>query len=222
MKKLVVFSLMFLGLSVLSCQDSTDAPSAAESLIAEYKNVGMKIPTEQGARWISTYNDINPNNRVRLLYSVSSASLQTAMNSVDELVGLAFQYGFDENGIKHIIIIPVDRSLRLWTNIEGRVYVDANTNSEISQAVAQEWANSYQASNPDGIWFHYFGRTIFDEIASRPGSSRVNIIPALRDTDYAPQMLLVVGNVLDLLNGRVRTETDVYDASYPCPKCPVN
>jgi hypothetical protein len=218
--------LAFLGLvcfaSLLSCQDSKDEWRPATPDLSEYKSVGMRIPAETGARWIQAYNERTPQS-TRLdgiLYSISSAELQSVLNSVDKLVGVAFQYGIDDYGIRHILVVPVDETLRLWTDIEGRKYVDANTGLPITKGKAETWAKNFQAANPNAIWFHYFGRTIFDEILTTSDFVGLDIVPAINDLDLSPQLLLVVGNSTSLL-GRTSTETPVYDASYPCPKCEV-
>jgi hypothetical protein len=220
MKNAFGFLAILAFVSLFSCQDAREgAPSSGADLSA-YSNVGMKISTETGARWIQAYNQMNTSARLGILYSVNRADLENAITSIDNLTGVAFQYGTDGNGEKHIIVIPIDQTLRLWTSVPGRIYIDANTSSEISQEMAQSWADNYQAANPYSIWFHYFGRNVFDEILTSADFAAVDIMPALNDLDLSQELLLVVGNTLDLL-GRTNTETDVYDASYPCPKCAV-
>jgi hypothetical protein len=221
MKKTTGTLALFLLLSFLSCQDSKDESGTAPNL-SEYRNVGMRIPAETGARWIEAYNrQNNISGRLGTDYAVGSAELHMSLSSVTSLVGVAFHYGFDESGEKHLIMIPVDESMSLWTAIEGRVYIDANSNKVITQATARSWADDFKAANPSGIWFHYFGRTVFDEILSLSSFATLTIMPALNDLDLSPQLLLIVGDGLSIL-GRTETETPVYDASYPCPKCEVN
>lgn len=221
MRNILAFLSLVCFASLLSCQDSKEEwkPSAPD--LSEYSSVGMRIPAETGARWIEAYRSRFPvSGRLDgVLYSIGSTELQLALNSVDKLVGVAFQYGLDENNVKHIVVIPVDESLRLWTDI-GRTYVDANSGQPIPRGKAESWAKKFQSANPDAIWFHYFGRTIFDEILTTSDFIGLDIVPAINDLDLSPQLLLIVGNSESLL-GRTSGETPVYDASYPCPKCEV-
>jgi hypothetical protein len=222
MKNVFGFVIALVICSLLSCQDSKEELKTTPPDISHLKTVGMKIPAEAAVSWIEAHNERNASARLDgLLYSVNSAELQLLLSSVDELVGVAFQYGLDENGVKHIIAIPVDQSLTLWSSISGRVYIDANTSTEISQSTAHAWALNYQTANPTAIWFHYFGGNIFDEIVSVSDFVGLNIVPALNILNLTPQLLLIVGNTESIL-GRVGTETSVYDASYPCPKCAVH
>ena len=222
MKNVFGFVIGLVTCSLLSCQDSKEELKTTPPDISHLKTVGMKIPAEAAVSWIEAHNERNKSARLDgLLYSVNAAELQLLISSVDELVGVAFQYGLDENGVKHIIAIPVDQSLTLWAPISGRIYIDANTSTEISQSTAHAWALNYQSANPTEIWFHYFGGNIFDEIVSVSDFVGLNIVPALNILNLTPQLLLIVGNTESIL-GRVGTETSVYDASYPCPKCAVH
>jgi hypothetical protein len=223
MKKIVVPILLLWTLIVVSCDTKEDV-SNTHPAVARYKTVGHQIPTEVGMRWIDLYNQKNQTqNRLGLsTYSINDNLLSDLSESVSSLIGIAYHYGIDENGTKHIIAIPVDESLRLWSNIEGRIYVDANTSTQISKTVAEEWANNFKDANPNAIWFHYFGQNVVNDILATSSLARVDIIPALSDLDLSPQLLLIVTTSLDLLNlGRINTETPVYDASYPCPRCEV-
>lgn len=219
MNKLVALGAFAL---LLSCQDSREDLKSTGPDLSEYQSVGMRISAETGARWIQTYNDRSSGyGRVDgVLYSIDSEELQETLGSVNQLIGVAFQYAIDDDGVKHVIVIPVDETLRLWTDIDGRKYVDANTGLPISKGKAESWSMKFQAENPNEIWFHYFGRNIFDEILSTTDFDRLDIIPAINDLDLSPQLLLVVGNSSSLL-GRTTAEAPVYDASYPCPKCEV-
>jgi hypothetical protein len=50
----------------------------------------------------------------------------------------------------------------------------------------------------------------------------MEIIPATNDLDLTPQLLLVIEDPNLSNGGRTFSETTtVYDASYPCPRCPV-
>lgn len=221
MRRNALLPAVLISALLLSCNDSKEVAGTPD--VSHYKTVGMKIPTDMGARWIEAYNSRNETSGriLGLTYSINKDQLQSSLNSVTSLVGIAFHYGIDELGATHIVAIPVDETLSLWSNVEGRKYIDANFGVEISQSVASAWADRYKAQYPDQIWFHYFGRNIFDEIFSGPEFTSLNIAPALNDLDLSPELLLIVGNAETLLLGRTSSATDVYDASYPCPRCEV-
>ena len=216
---LPLFSILAL-LVVLSCDTKDDA--VKRSVVDEYRNVGHQIPTDVGQRWISLYNSKNQTqNRIGLSpYGLDNEELEALRESVDNLTGVAYHYGLDDNGTKHIIAIPLDETLRLWTDIPGRIYVDANTSEVISQEVAASWADNFKNANPNEIWFHYFGQNVVSDILSTSSLTGIDIIPALSDLDLSPQLLLVVNiDILGLGLGRTSGETPIYDASYPCPRC---
>jgi hypothetical protein len=115
----------------------------------------------------------------------------------------------------------VDGSLSLWSAIPGRIFVDANTGMKISQDLAREWTQNYQNAHPGKIWFHFFGQNIFNEMMAIPFFSTLDIQPALNDLDLSHQLLLIIWNTT-ILGGRTTREgTIVYDASNPCPPCPI-
>jgi hypothetical protein len=223
MRSLLVASAISLTLLTFSCKDTADEVSTSAS-VSEYRNVGAIIPTDMGARWIDTYQKQSSSGRIDLIYNVGGTELEAVKNSVTGLVGVAFHYGLDENGERHIILVPVDETLRLWTSLGGRIYLDANTNSVISKETAVQWAHNYEEANPDGIWFHFFGAGVFDDMNSIDGFDGVSVVPAINDLDLSQELLLVVGSTESLLGGilgRTATATTVYDASYPCPRCEV-
>lgn len=223
MKNLAMSLSLLCSLFFASCDTKEDV-SNTHPAVARYKNVGHQIPTEVGKRWIDLYNQKNlTQNRIGLsAYSIDDNLLTDLSESVQNLTGIAFHYGIDDSGTRHVIAIPVNESLRLWTNIEGRIYVDANTSTVISRDVAEEWADNFKEVNPDAIWFHYFGQNVLTDILDSSSLARVDIIPALSDLDFSPQLLLIVTTSFDLLDlGRTNGETPIYDASYPCPRCEV-
>lgn len=223
MKSSIAFIVLFFALSLLACQDSRDDFKNPPGEISSFRSIGEQIPLETGKRWMETYQAKSRTDG-RLLfsdYSVAASKLQELLQSVPELTGVAFHYGFDENGIQHIIIIPVDETLTLWATIPGRIIVDANTGNELTQEVASTWADNYKASHPGDIWFHFFGADIFEEISAIPYFNMLDIEPALSDL-LLPQMLLIVWNTESILSGRTAKEDGVvYDASSPCPPCPI-
>src|SRR5688572_10121147 len=168
MKRSMFVMVMYFGLSLLACQDTKeDIKPNNESL----KAVGEQIPFETGMQWIDFYKEKNHDEQGRLglsSYSVSDVQVQAMLQSVTDIVGVSFHYGIDHLGTKHIIVIPVDQSLKLWSAIPGRVYVDANSGEQISQDIASAWAARYRNQHPNSVWFHFFGQQIFDEIQAIP------------------------------------------------------
>jgi hypothetical protein len=228
MKNLFVFAAIFLGVSFFGCQDAKEEIHNPD--ISFYKAIGTQIPFETGMRWMKAYYE-KPlaSGKLDLLglldltpYTVSSENLQLASESVDNLVGIGFQHAIDDNGVHHFILIPFDESLGVWTNIAGRIYIDSNTDSPISQETAHAWALRYQGLHPNEIWFHFFGSDIFADMQTLSFFSEFEIEPALNDLNLTPQLLLLVeDNLLGSITGRLNSQsTMTYDASSPCPPCP--
>jgi hypothetical protein len=224
MKNLLVFSIIFTMVSLLACQEAREVQNSVHPASEFYKTIGMQIPAETGNRWITTFNQRNnKQGREGALFSIEASQLTDLLQSAGALAGVAFHYGIDEAGQTHIMVIPVDETLRLWTTTPGRVIIDANTKTAVDQSVAHTWAQNYQQAHGQSIWFHFFGKNIFEEIAAIPNLAYLDIVPALNDADLSPQLLLVVNNNnTSSGNGRVLSdEAVVYDASYPCPRCEV-
>jgi hypothetical protein len=224
MKNCIAFAALYFAFSLLACQDSKDDFKVVTEDHMIHKSVGREIPFETGMRWIETYNKKNgiQGRLINLGYYVSAENLEAALGSVTDLTGVAFHYGLDSWGVRHIVVIPIGASLSVWANTPGRVFVDANTNTVISQSTAAQWATSYKNAHPTEVWFHYFGKNIFDEIVMIPNFSELDIQPALSDLDLSPQMLLIIWNVPSLFGRTMEGDGGtVYDASNPCPPCPV-
>lgn len=229
MRKLFVSIVTCVMMTLLACQDAKESDAPFND-ISSYKKIGMQISYETGVRWIETYNQKNniqedniSGRRVLSPYAISAGQLQAAIASVNSLVGVAFHHAVDDNGEHHFIVIPVDESLHVWTDIPGRAYIDANTNTEITREVARGWAQNYEEAHAGEIWFHFFGSNIFDEIFAVSYFSTLNIVPALKTSDLTPQLLLMIINEQLSITGRTADADDplVYDASSPCPPCPV-
>ena len=222
MKSYFGFIFLYFALSLLSCQDTKDDVKGPHADYEFYKTIGEQIPFETGMRWIEAHRANNRDGRVAgLQCKIAASQLVTLMQSVPNLTGIAFHYGEDGEGNTHILVIPMDESLSVWSTFPGKIIVDANTSTEISQSTAEAWAQSYKISHPFGIWFHFFGRNIFDEIVAIPYFSNLDIQPALNDVNLLPQMLLIVWNADITAGGRTSEESGtVYDASNPCPPCP--
>lgn len=224
MRKLFVSVIACVMMSLLACQDTKESDAPFND-ISSYKKIGMQISYETGARWIEAYNQKNNIQGRSTLspYTISAGQLQGAVASVNSLVGIAFHHAIDDNGEHHFIVIPVDESLHVWSNIPGRAYIDANTDTEITREVARSWAQNYEEAHAGEIWFHFFGSNIFDEIFDVSYFSTLNIVPALNTSNLTPQLLLMIINEQLSITGRTADADDplVYDASSPCPPCPV-
>lgn len=221
MNRVTIFLAVFSVLLLVSCQETRE--DLKKSAKDTYQTIGEEIPFETGMQWIAFYQERNSKqNRSALIdgYNIPSAQLASLLESTASLVGVAFHYGLDNAGTTHIIVIPVDGSLDLWSSIPGRIYVDANTGEAISQSLAETWASNFKQENPDEIWFHFFGKNIFDEMRALPYFQSVYIEPAVNILNLTPQLLLVVYND-DLISlGRANSVPGtVYDASNACPPC---
>jgi hypothetical protein len=225
MKKLLFSAVFFLVLSLLGCQDSKEEANVLTD-ISSVRKIGMQISVETANRWIDTYRNSKPSDQGRLLlspYSITHESLSNALSSVPTLAGVAFHHAIDDSGVHHFIVMPVDATLSLWSESSSQLFLDANTNSLINRETAKSWTSAYEQANPDAIWFHFFGSNIFEEMDGISYFDNLDIVPALNDLNLTQQLLLIVSdNVISDIGGRVKTGTTVYDASSPCPPCPVN
>lgn len=218
---------LVIGIACSSCQYTKDDASKPITEKDTYQTVGEEIPYETGMEWIEFYRKKQYSQGrldAMLSYKVSGKNLDTLLNSVSNLVGIAFHYALDEAGQEHVIAIPIDESLDLWSLASDRILIDANTDSPVSSAVAAAWSQNFQKAHPDDIWFHFFGKNIFDDMRALPYFDNIDIEPAINVSNLTPQLLLVVTN--DDLSSVGRTASDapgtVYDASNPCPPCAVD
>lgn len=217
----LVTSVAFL---LATCQDTKEDLTSPISAKDTYKTVGEAIPFETGMEWIAYYRDQQTaQGRTELFtnYGISDTKMAEVVASTQNIVGVSFHYGIDELGKKHIIVIPVDEALRLWTSIPGRIYVDANTGDNISQGVAATWAQNFKDQYPSDVWFHFFGIDIINDMCALPFFDRVDIEQGINILGLTPELLLVVYNdPLDF--GRTQDGPGmVYDASNACPPCHV-
>lgn len=209
--------------TILACQEAqedTATPVAERELL---KTVGERIPYETGMRWISRYRQTSPTHgrTEGAPYQISREQLEKVLTSVDELTGVAFHYGLDEAGGQHIMAIPINSSLRLWPSEMTQFIVDANTGQQISREQAFAFAENFEAAHPGEVWFHFFGKEVFDEMKALPNMHTLDLEPAL-DDNHAPQLLLIVWADEGSAGGRTRAEeSTVYDASNACPPCAV-
>jgi hypothetical protein len=223
MKKILYFSVAFFAISLLACQDGKDEAKNITDL-SYYRNIGKQIPTETGYRWMDVYRTkFSLSGRSKPSgFALSKENLAEVSGSVDQLIGIAFQHALDEAGQHHFLIIPVDETLQIWSS--DKTFVDANTDAVISYDVARQWAKNYQIGNPDDIWFHFFGKHVFDEMGAIPFFEYIQIEPAISDVNFTPQLLLIITDLsIDASSGG-RGEIEeavVFDASSGCPPCPL-
>lgn len=229
MKRLMVVCAVLLSVALSGCQDSKDV---AQPLSEKdfYKTIGEEIPVETAIKWMELYRkerSLQGRLEGSPFYSVSADHLKAALTSADDLVGVAFHHAIDDNGERHILVIPVDATLALWSSDASRILLDANTNTQISPDVASAWASNYKDAYPAEKWFHFFGKQVFDQMSALPHFSSVELEPAISELDFTPQLLLIVPNneVESDSSGRTSTLSllyaVVYDASNSCPPCAV-
>jgi hypothetical protein len=224
MNRFTIVTVIFVAFMFVACHDSREDVSTPRSEKDVYKTIGEQIPFETGMQWIDLYKSGNSGQgRLDLLpYHIPATQLDSMILSTEDLTGIAFHHAIDSLGQAHILAIPVNSSLRLWGSGQGRIFIDANSGSQIDESVALAWAQNYKSDHPSGIWFHFFGRDIFDEIRALPHFENIDIQPATSTLDLSPQMLLIIWNGDYTTNGRTSSESGiVYDASNACPPCAV-
>jgi hypothetical protein len=225
MKRFIIVSALCVTFAFLGCQETKEDVKIPISDKDLYKKIGEEIPFETGMEWIALYQGKN-NAQGRTAsdsgYSVPSAEMNQLLESVSDLTGVAFHYGIDEQGSNHILVIPVDGSMDVWSSNGNKFIVDANTGTQISEEVASLWSNNFKQANPSSIWFHFFGKDIFDEMRALPYYHNISIERAISSLDQTPQLLLVVWNEQQASSsGRLLVFGSVYDASNACPPCAV-
>lgn len=213
------------ALFLAGCQENREDAKAPISQKDFYKTIGEQIPFETGMEWIDNYQTkASASGRTESLsrYHVTASTLQAALASVSNPVGISFHYATDEAGETHILLIPIAESMQLWADAPGRIIVDANTDSEIPPSTAQAWVSAYTDAHPAGIWFHFFGVDIFRDMSALPFFSEVDIQRGINTAELTPELLLIVwNNILSTPLGRTMTDGVVYDASNACPPCAV-
>lgn len=225
MNRFIAYLVTGTALLFVTCQDTKEELKAPLSEKDIYKAIGEAIPYETGMEWIAYYRDqVAAQGRTEILasYSISDSQLLDVLASTENLVGIAFHYGIDAFGQTHIIVIPVDETLSLWSSIPGQILVDANTGTEVSQSTAATWAQKYKEQHPSDVWFHFFGANIFNDICALPFFDSIAIERGINILGLTPELLLVVYN--NNLPGFGRTQDEpgmVYDASNACPPCAV-
>lgn len=216
---------ILLALTIASCQETKEEVTTPLSEKDLYKEIGEEIPYDVGMEWIEFYKrNRYQQGRTEVLpsYSFSAVQFEASLASATDLVGVAFHHGIDDLGVHHIIAIPIDESMSLWSANSGRILLDANSGTTVARETAMVWAQNYKDANPNATWFHFFGAGVFNHMQALPFFDRVIIQPAINVLNLTPQLLLIVMN--DGLTSFGRTAHApgiVYDASNACPPCAV-
>lgn len=199
---------------IISCQKELHTPEGSDLNSIFNASVGKPISTSVGRRWIERFNRGFEGGRLGQAYAVTKPNLEAMMQSTSGLIGFTFHHALDNAGIHHILVIPVDNSLGLWTSPSQRVLIDTNTDTGIEFDEARKWIDNYTNAYPNAIRYHFFGSDIFQEIVQSP---QFQIEEAIND-EQVPQLLLIVqNNAENSDNGRTNLEEQVYDASARCP-----
>lgn len=205
-----------------TCQDRKEDATTPRSEKDIYKTIGEEIPFETGLQWMDFHKNRSHAARLDSLgkCSVPASGMNAMLSSVENLIGVAFHYAIDDFGGAHILVIPVNETMELWSPLPGRVLIDGNTGTEIPHEVAAAWAGNYKAAYPSDIWYHFFGKEIFDQMQALPYFESVDIEPATNPEDLSAQLLLVIWNDGQISTGRTTAVPGtVYDASNACPPC---
>jgi len=206
-----------------ACQETKEDAKTPLTEKDLYRSIGEEIPFETGMAWIDFHKQ-RESSKGRLdslpTCEVTAEKVKAMLSSVDNLVGVAFHYGIDDFGQSHILVIPVNESMELWSLVPNRIMLDANTGLEINQDLAYSWAERFKTSNPSEIWYHFFGKKVFDEMSALPYFERVDIERATNSEEMSPELLLVIWNEGQTSLGRTAAVYGtVYDASNACPPC---
>jgi hypothetical protein len=214
----VCAALFFAG-----CQETKEEVKSPVTQQDLYKAIGEEIPFETGMAWIDFHKKKeSAKGRIESLppCKIPAEHVKAMLSSLNDLVGVAFHYAIDDFGASHILAIPVNESMQLWALVPGRVIIDANTGTEISYDLAHTWAEKYKALYPSEVWYHFFGKNIFDDMQALPYFESVDIEPATNSEELSPELLLIIWNDAQIAVGRTTAlYGTVYDASNACPPC---
>ena len=222
MKRLNLSIAVCAAILITACHETKEDLNRQLSEKDIYRKVGEEIPFETGMQWLDFHRKASTTARLNLFVGckVPAATVKSMLSSAENLVGVAFHYGIDDFGASHIILIPVTETMELWSSTSGRILIDGNTGLAISPERAEAWAEKYKSLYASDIWYHFFGKDIFDEMQALPYFEVLDIEPATNPEDLSAQLLLVIWNDSLLATGRTNNEPGkVYDASNPCPPC---
>ena len=213
------------ALSFAGCQETKDEVKSPLTQQDLYKAIGEEIPFETGMAWID-FHKRKESTKGRMeslpLCKIPAGNVKAMVSSVNDLVGIAFHYAIDDFGASHILAIPVNESMQLWSSAPDRVIIDANTGMEIASDVAHTWAEKFKTLYPSEVWYHFFGKSVFDEMQALPYFESMDVEPATNSEDLSPELLLIIWNDAQISMGRTTAVSGtVYDASNACPPCAI-
>src|SRR5690606_29554261 len=89
-------------LLLAACNDAKEIKEPVSEKVL-YSHVGEEIPITTAMEWIDFYKKESTANGRTLLpgFTVSADAMKAMLNSVSGLVGVAFHYGIDEQGVSH-------------------------------------------------------------------------------------------------------------------------
>jgi hypothetical protein len=211
--KQFIKSIFAVLLLTVGCREASDDSASIQTLDV---NVGHEIPLETAERWMALYKTKSTTGREGS-YSVTALQLENLLQPVTDKIGVAFHHATDENGVYHILLIPVSAQTSLWNS---PIVIDANTNTAIDNNTAEAWAKRYKDAHAGEVWYHFFGVNMFNEITSRSDFNYFDIAPALNDNNEPQLLLLVWNNKGNSTGGRSKDGGPVtYDDSNRCPPC---
>lgn len=207
-----------------ACQETkeTNEPVSETTL---YSLIGEEIPMGTALEWIAKHDEqlVSSGREYATPYRITAGAMEAMLESVSPVVGVAFHYAIDDAGAQHIVAIPVGENMKLWPASQERILIDANTSSQISAQKARRWAHNYRVANPDAIWYHFFGKRVFDEMRTLSYFQNVDIAQGIHSHELTPEMLLIIWNNRGQATGRaLNGPGTAYDASNPCPPCLVD
>lgn len=206
----IIFSIVFIAL-LSRCEDpkTNDFGNSRLALM----QIGEQIPMKLAHKWIDDFAYEPFARTMNGDYKISSTNLKTLLETAR--LGVAFHHAADENGIHHLLLIPMNEEHALW---KGQKYYDANSGSEISMEKAQAWTRNYMNAHPSGIEYHFFGLNILKSMLERQGIANVRIVPGVDDKNKLQLILITTKD--SNTNGRIQWDEDVetcYDRSSHYP-----
>lgn len=205
--KTKILTAVVLLMVFFACQEQ-----AVEKKVSGFdQTTGDQITESEAERWITRFSKVQAASRIQSSGLNISAEQLSEIMKTENLVGVEFYHGLDEQGDRHVIAVPMDGS-ESW---DGKYIVDANTNQKISADLGQKWSSEYKSKNPGQIFCHQFGSEIINEITSLSFFNDIELQHALND-DLVPQLILCVKDESQT-SGRTTagTTTVYYDKSNP-------
>ncbi len=223
-------------LMIVSCQDSVTLNKPTNLGITNYSFDGTEgdpITLEVATRWIGNYTSKN-SGRINAHFF----GQQTLKNALAKTgcMGIRFYYALDDSANSKVLFIGADAKgqnlLPIASVVGKRSPIDIKSSSTIalrategaliSSDISNRWTSAYVKTNQAGIWAHFFGHEILNQILAEKDCIGIRAYHALNDSGV--QQLLLFGvsssgsNLLPAsLNARVESDNTIADLSFPCP-----